>query len=109
MIGYNDCEAKVPGKTTTNFPQELSAMSADPESPTVVHKAANSIEANAVATALEAEGIKAQVTGNFTSNFQVEIPSPVEVVVRLEDAAKAHAILERLEREANASPPDEND
>ena len=81
-------------------------MTSDPDSPTVVHEAANAIEAGAVAAALEAEGIKAQVTGNFTSNFQAEAPGPVEVVVRLADAPKAHTVLEQLERETNALPED---
>ena len=75
-------------------------MSSDPDSPTVVFRAATSIEAAAVVTALEAEGIEATTTGNFTASFQAEAPGSVQVVVRQSQADKARTILQRLESEA---------
>jgi hypothetical protein len=96
-------------QTTTNFHQELSAMTSDPNSPTVIYSADNAIEAAAIVTALEAEGIETTTTGSYTSGFQAEAPGPVEVVVRQSQAEKAHAILERLEEEAEVREDDEDD
>jgi|CXWL01.1.fsa_nt_gi hypothetical protein len=75
-------------------------MTSDPNSPTVVYSADNAIEAGAITTALEAEGIKATTTGSYTSGFQAEAPGPVRVVVRQSQAAQALHILEQLKREA---------
>lgn len=75
-------------------------MSTDPDSPTVVFSAANAIEASAIVTALEAEGIETTTTGTFTSGFQAEAPGEVRVVVRQSQAEKARKTLERLEAEA---------
>ncbi|HRX81793.1 MAG TPA: DUF2007 domain-containing protein, partial [Pirellulaceae bacterium] len=75
-------------------------MTSDPNSPTVVYSAVNPIEAAAVATALEAEGIETTTTGSYTSGFQAEAPGEIQVVVRQSQAEKARAILERLEEEA---------
>jgi len=81
-------------------------MTTDPNSPTVVYSADNAIEAAAIVTALEAEGIETTTTGSYTSDFQAEAPGTVQVVVRQSQAEKALAILERLEDEADES--DEN-
>jgi hypothetical protein len=81
-------------------------MTTDPNSPTVVYSADNAIEAAAIVTALEAEGIETTTTGSYTSGFQAEAPGTVQVVVRQSQAEKALAILERLEDEADES--DEN-
>ena len=72
-------------------------MTTDPDSPTVVFRAANSVEAASVVTALEAEGIEARATGTFTSSFQAEAPGQVEVVVRQSQAEKARDVLAKLE------------
>ena len=74
-------------------------MSSDPDSPTVVYRAATSIEAAAIVTALEAEGIETTTTGNYTSAFQAEAPGSVQVVVRQSQADKARTIIDRLEDE----------
>ncbi|MEX0819443.1 MAG: DUF2007 domain-containing protein, partial [Pirellulaceae bacterium] len=78
-------------------------MTNDPDSPTIVYSAVNSVEAASVVTALEAEGIEATTTGSYTSGFQAEAPGEVKVVVRLSQADKARGVLERLEREAELS------
>jgi len=79
----------------------------DPNSPTVVFRAPTAIAAGAVITALDAEGIQARMTGNFTSAFQAEAPGMVEVVVRSSEAARARAVLERLQQQAEAESPAE--
>lgn len=84
-------------------------MTTDPNSPTVVYSADNAIEAAAIVTALEAEGIKTTTTGSYTSGFQAEAPGPVQVVVRQSQAEQAHAVLDRLEEEADAIATDDND
>lgn len=81
-------------------------MSSDPNSPTVVYSAVNPIEAAAVATALEAEGIETTTTGSYTSAFQAEAPGGIQVVVRQSQAEKALAILQRLEDEAEMEADD---
>ncbi|MCA9142979.1 MAG: DUF2007 domain-containing protein [Planctomycetaceae bacterium] len=81
-------------------------MTSDPNSPTVVYSAVNPIEAAAVATALEAEGIETTTTGSYTSGFQAEAPGEIQVVVRQSQAEKARAILERLEEEAEMENDD---
>ncbi|MBC8356706.1 MAG: DUF2007 domain-containing protein [Planctomycetes bacterium] len=78
-------------------------MTSDPDSPTIVYSAANAIEAAAIVTALEAEGIEATTTGSFTSGFQAEAPGEVKVVVRQSQADKARRTLDQLEDEADSN------
>ena len=75
-------------------------MTSDPNSPTIVYSADNAIEAGAVVTALESEGIEATTTGSYTSGFQAEAPGQVQVVVRQSQADKAHNVIDRLKQEA---------
>lgn len=82
-------------------------MTTDPNSPTIVYNAENPIEAGAVVTALEAEGIEATTTGSYTSGFQAEAPGQVQVIVRQSQADKARHILERLEQEAETEQEDD--
>lgn len=84
-------------------------MTTDPNSPTIVYSAENAIEAAAIVTALEAEGIETTTTGSYTSGFQAEAPGTVQVVVRRSQAEKAHTILARLEEEAEVSEENESD
>ena len=72
-------------------------MTHDPDSPTVVYRAATSVEAASVVTALEAAGIEATLTGTFTSGFQTEAPGDVQVVVRYSQAEKARDLIEKWE------------
>lgn len=75
-------------------------MTSDPNSPTIIYEAENAVEAGAVITALEAEGIKATTTGSYTSGFQAEAPGQVQVVVRQSEAEQARSIIERFEEQA---------
>ncbi len=84
-------------------------MTSDPNSPTVVYSAENAIEAGAIATALEAEGIETTTTGSYTSGFQAEAPGTVQVVVRQSQAEKARTILDRLERGAELKEEEGDD
>ena len=70
-------------------------MTQDPDSPTVVYRAATNIEAGALVAALEVEGIEATVTGTYTAGFQAEAPGDVQVVVRQSQAEKAAALIEK--------------
>ena len=72
-------------------------MNQDSDAPTVIYRAANSGEAAAVVTALEAAGIETFTTGGFTSSFMVEALGGVEVIVRQSQADKARQILANLE------------
>lgn len=76
-------------------------MPQDPDSPTVVYRAATSIEAASVVAALEAEGIKATVTGTFTAGFQAEAPGDVQVVVRHSEAEQARVLIEKWEADSS--------
>ena len=84
-------------------------MTSDPNSPTIVYSAENPIEAGAIVTALEAEGIEATTTGSYTSGFQAEAPGQVQVVVRQSQADKAHHVIERLQQEAELSEENESE
>ncbi len=53
-------------------------------------------EATAIASALEAEGIKARTVGGFTAGFRAEAPGGVSVVVLDEDLPRAQQILADL-------------
>ncbi|MEO8494534.1 MAG: DUF2007 domain-containing protein [Planctomycetota bacterium] len=75
-------------------------MTSDPDSPTIVYSADNAIEAGAIVTALEAQGIKTTTTGSYTSGFQAEAPGQVQVVVRQSQAELARNVIERFEQEA---------
>lgn len=76
-------------------------MTQDPDSPTIVYRAATSIEAASVVAALEAAGIKATATGTFTSSFQAEAPGDVQVVVRQSQAEKAGDVIEKWKAESS--------
>lgn len=84
-------------------------MTTDPNSPTIVYSAENAIEAAAIATALEAEGIETTTTGSYTSGFQAEAPGTVQVVVRQSQAEKAHQVLTRLEEQAETEEAGESE
>ena len=62
-----------------------------------------SVEAAAVVTALEAEGVETTTTGTYTSAFQAEAPGSVQVVVRQSQADKALAIIEKFEAEEHGT------
>ena len=71
-------------------------MMKDPQQPVVVFRAGSEPEAAIVAAALEANGIRVTVTGEFISSFRAEAPSDVAVVVARADHEEARRVLEQL-------------
>ena len=69
------------------------AAESDPESPVIVAKRHDEMQAAVVVSQLEAEGINAIAVGTFTSGFQVEIASMVKIVVPRRQAEQAREIL----------------
>ena len=65
----------------------------DPESPVIVAKRPDEVQAALVVSQLEAEGINALAVGTFTSGFQTEIASMVKIVVPRRQADEAREIL----------------
>ena len=65
----------------------------DPESPVIVAKRHDEMQAAVVVSQLEAEGINAVAVGTFTSGFQVEIASMVKIVVPRRQVEQAREIL----------------
>jgi cyclic pyranopterin phosphate synthase len=55
------------------------------------------LEGRMIASALSANGVEAQVTGEFTAGFRAEAPGQVRVVVRSEDLDRAQEILASIE------------
>lgn len=66
----------------------------DPESPVIVAKRHDEMQAAVVVSQLEAEGINAVAVGTFTSGFQTEIASMVKIVVPRRQADQAREILQ---------------
>lgn len=56
----------------------------------------NEMEAGIIVGALEGRGIKATMTGTFTSGFRAEAPGWVQVLVSEEDLPAAKEILEEV-------------
>jgi len=67
----------------------------DPDSPVIVAKRPDEMQAAVVVSQLEADGIEAVAVGTFTSGFQVEIASMVKIVVPRRQADQAREILQR--------------
>jgi cyclic pyranopterin phosphate synthase len=55
------------------------------------------LEARMIVSALDAHGIEAQVTGEFTAGFRAEAPGQVRVVVRNADLERARVALAEVE------------
>ena len=62
----------------------------------------DAIEASTLVSFLESHGIHAELVGEFTSNFQVEIDSDAKVVVKENDIERARDLLARWEEERAA-------
>jgi hypothetical protein len=56
----------------------------------------NEMEAGIIVGALDAEGIKATMSGVYTSGFRAEAPGWVEVLVTEADLPRAQAVLEQV-------------
>lgn len=65
----------------------------DPNSPEVVASEPDAMSANAIVGLLKDNGINATVTGSYTSGFQTEVASDVNVVVPFRDAETAKEII----------------
>ena len=74
-------------------------MTQDHEAPVVVAAVPNEIAAGIVVGALEVEGIKARMVGEFVSGFRAEAPGNVKIVVRREDAERAREVLAKVDPE----------
>ena len=67
----------------------------DPDSPVIVAKRPDEMQAAVVVSQMEAEGIDAVAVGTFTSGFQVEIASMVKIVVPRRQQTRAREILQQ--------------
>ena len=67
----------------------------DPDSPQVVASLPDEVSANQVVSLLHENGIKATIVGSYTSGFQTEVASDVQVVVPLKEAVIAKDILDK--------------
>jgi hypothetical protein len=56
----------------------------------------NDLEASAIVSALEDEGIRARAVGGFTAGFRAEAPGGVSVVVTESDLDRAKIVLADL-------------
>jgi hypothetical protein len=59
----------------------------------------NEMEAGIIVGALDAEGIKATMSGVYTAGFRAEAPGWVEVLVTEADLPRAQTILEQVRGE----------
>lgn len=75
------------------FARVAATAASDVDSPTVVAKRPDEMQAAAVVARLRANDIQAVATGTFTSAFQTEFASMVNIVVPRRQAAAAKAIL----------------
>ena len=85
--------ALLAGGIYLGFRWSKEAAENDPESPVIVAKRHDEMQAAVVVSQLEAEGISAVAVGTFTSGFQVEIASMVKIVVPRRQADQAREIL----------------
>ena len=85
--------ASLAGGIYLGFRWSKEAAENDPESPVIVAKRHDEMQAAVVVSQLEAEGINAVAVGTFTSGFQVEIASMVKIVVPRRQADQAREIL----------------
>ena len=85
--------ALLAGGIYLGFRWSKEAAENDPESPVIVAKRHDEMQAAVVVSQLEAEGINAVAVGTFTSGFQVEIASMVKIVVPRRQADQAREIL----------------
>lgn len=74
-------------------------MTTDPGRLEVLRSFQNESEAAPVVAALDAHGIEAKTTGDFTAGFRAEAPGVVSVIVRQEDLDRAKEVLAEIEKE----------
>ena len=69
-------------------------MSDDPLRPEVLLRVPSEMEGNIMLGLLKDAGIRATLTGSFTSGFRAEAPGEVSVVVRCEDLERARKVVQ---------------
>jgi Putative prokaryotic signal transducing protein len=74
-------------------------MNLDDENLSKLATVPGEFEASAIVSALEAEGIRAQIVGGFTAGFRAEAPGGVSVVVLEADLPRAKQILADLQKD----------
>jgi len=57
------------------------------------------MEAGVIVSGLEVEGIKATMSGVYTTNFRAEAPGWVEILVSEDDLPRAQAVLDQIQRD----------
>ena len=57
------------------------------------------MEAGVIVSGLEERGIRATMSGVYTTNFRAEAPGWVEVLVAEDDLPRAQAMVEEIQRE----------
>jgi hypothetical protein len=84
-------------------------MTTDPESPEVLLRLYDEIEAATVVGALAEDDVKAFAVGGYTSGFKAEAPGAIDVMVRHVDIDRANRALAEIrdaEREIDWSSVD---
>lgn len=74
-------------------------MTTDPNSPEVLTRVANEVEASAIVDGLAAHGIHASTTGSHTAGFLAEAPGTVQIIVKSSHLARAQKALSELKKE----------
>ncbi len=75
-------------------------MNDDPNRAVVLTAAPTETEAEIIAAALEAQGVRAQTIGALTSGLRSGAPGGVQVMVRQANLEQAQSVLQAIERES---------
>lgn len=73
-------------------------MPEHPEPAELLTSAPTEMEASIIVAGLEAEGIQAVMSGEFTAGFRAEAPGWVQILVHDADLPRAKQILEDVKR-----------
>lgn len=74
-------------------------MPEHPEPTELLTSRPTEMEASIIVAALEEEGIRARMSGQFTAGFRAEAPGWVQIMVADEDLPRAQEILQRVKSE----------
>jgi len=72
----------------------MSTSSEHPEHLKTLTTVSTDVEASAIVTALDAEGIRAKAVGGYTAGFRAEAPGGVSIIVAEADLARAKQVLD---------------
>jgi hypothetical protein len=73
----------------TNHPEPAELLTSTP----------TEVEASIIIAALEEEGIRATMTGQYTAGFRAEAPGWVQILVAAEDLPRANEVLAQVQRD----------